>query len=123
MAPFKQSNSASKPNSDRRCGPRLGITLPVKFSKPFPLNGKLIDISFCGCGVLIDHPFQPRDELLVHLNLPSEDGYVPIELNCEVARCTPIRGQYLTGLSFRGIKPHQAHEINAFFHYHQRFSA
>lgn len=109
--------------SDRRCGERVSINLPVKFSKPFPLDGKLIDISICGCGVLINEPLTTEDEFLVHLNLPGEDGYIKVELNCMVARCLKVRGQYLTGLEFKNIKPYQAYEINAFFNYHQRFSA
>ena len=123
MSVTEPSDSSTKSAYERRCGERVSINLPVEFIKPCSLNGKLIDLSLCGCGVLMNEPLQPKDEFLVHINLPSEDGYIKIDLSCVVARCDKVRGQYLTGLAFNQMKPYQAYEINAFFNYHQRFES
>ncbi|WP_173270020.1 PilZ domain-containing protein [Thiosulfatimonas sediminis] len=118
-----QSSSIVATTADRRCGPRVSINLPIKVLEPLLLDGKLIDLSLCGCGILMSEPLSPNSLLTVHLSLPSEDGFTQIALKCSVARCNKIRNQYLTGLSFDELKPHQSYEINAFFHYHRRFSA
>ncbi|MBN2647985.1 MAG: PilZ domain-containing protein [Thiotrichales bacterium] len=117
---FSQSTSS---NSDRRCAPRVGITLPVKVQfENQVFSGKLIDLSPCGCALIGSQNLPLGSQPQLHLSLPSEEGRVQLALETETVRCSKIGEMYLTGLNFADQRPWQNYQLMAFFHYHQRFT-
>lgn len=126
--------------SEKRCSERVLISKPIKIklttepsTQQTPSNteldtrdwekAKLLDLSDCGMGILVNQPLDDSQTLLVSLSLPTYDNESQLYLLTKIVRKLKVRNQFLVGVEFLNQTPHERIVLQDFFHYHKRFYA
>jgi hypothetical protein len=86
-------------------------------------GAKLLDISFCGAGIISHQAYQADENFTLSFSLPNYEGVQRLALQAKVIHSQTVRKQFLTGLVFPELSAHQILVIKAFINFHQRFDA
>ncbi len=113
-------------NRDQRCGERILVNRAVEINsirnpEMKASRAKLLDLSFCGIGVISNQAYQPDEALILTFSLPGYEGDQTLSIQAKVIHTQPVQDQFLTGLVFPDLNPHQSLVIKAFVNFHQRF--
>lgn len=111
-------------NIERRCAERIAISLPVTLKVDHSLlSSKMLDISLCGMSLICSDKIAENKPLNISLTLPSYDQNNQLNLSANVTRCLNIKNQFLIGLAFNHLTPHENLTIKEFCTFHQRLSS
>ncbi|WEJ63087.1 PilZ domain-containing protein [Thiomicrorhabdus lithotrophica] len=110
--------------TDSRCSERISINRTVEINNgSHPISIKMVNISNCGFGALASQVFQNGEILKVEFSLPGYEQNSKISLNAQVIHSTKVNNNFLIGLSFQDLTPHQKLVIKEFSNFHKRFDA
>lgn len=109
------------PITERRCADRIAISLPATLHlENRDFNSKILDISLCGLSLVSDQPLANQQNIKLTLSLPSYEQNNTLDLAAKVVRSSNIQHQYLVGLAFETLSPHQVLVIQEFSSFHNR---
>lgn len=111
----------SQQTNERRCAERTAISLPgtLHFDN-HDYQIKILDISLCGLSLVTKQAFPQNHSVNVSLFLPSYEQSNLINLKAMVIRCSAIHHDFLHGLAFESLNPHQQLVIQEFTSFHSR---
>lgn len=85
-----------------------------------PLMATLTNLSSDGVGFLTNSKLEIKQQLRIKFCLPNYDQRSELTLYGEVTHCSTIGNQYLIGLQFAELTPHQNLVITGFINFHRR---
>ncbi|MEA1989374.1 MAG: PilZ domain-containing protein [Pseudomonadota bacterium] len=110
--------------TDSRCSARISVNRTVEINNDSqPVSMKMVNISNCGFGILGSKAFQNGKILKVHFSLPGYEQNSKIKLNAQVIHSTRVNNNFLIGLTFQDLTPHEQLVIKEFANFHKRFDA
>lgn len=110
--------------TDNRCSERISVNRTLEINNDSqPISMKMVNISNCGFGALGSQAFQNGEILKVQFSLPGYEQNSTISLNAKVVHSTHVNNNFLIGLSFQNLTPHEQLVIKEFSNFHKRFDA
>ena len=110
--------------TDNRCSERISVNRTVEINNgSHPISMKMVNISNCGLGVLGSKVFQNGEILKLEFSLPGYEQNSKISLKAQVVHSTKVNKNFLIGLSFQELTPHEQLVIKEFSNFHKRFDA
>lgn len=108
-------------STERRQYERVSTERPVTLTDPdrHHFEGKMIDISTHGVGVIMQDTEFTTDDLQLQFNLPTS-GTAPLLINAAITHNCRVRGERLLGLEFTELSPRYEIAINEFIRFHHR---
>lgn len=108
--------------TDSRCSERISVNRTIEMiNGSNPISMKMVNISNCGFGALGSEAFQNGAILKVEFSLPGYEQDSKISLNAQVIHSTRVNNNFLIGLSFQDLTPHEQLVIKEFSNFHKRF--
>ncbi|WP_084657257.1 PilZ domain-containing protein [Hydrogenovibrio kuenenii] len=106
--------------NDRRHFERVSTERPVTLRiQEQPIQGKMIDLSLRGAGVLIHDTCVTTNQIELSFVLPTNTNYA-LSLSATITHSSPVRGQCLLGLEFINTPRSQETAIKEFIRFHHR---
>lgn len=110
----------NSPTNDRRHFERVSTERPVTLrTQEQPIQGKMIDLSLRGAGVLIHDVCVVTDLIELSFVLPTNSNKA-LSLSATITHSSPVRGECLLGLEFINIPQAQEAAIKEFIRFHHR---
>ena len=118
----KQVRTKMTDQTENRKAPRISINRSAKLRiGENERHAKLLDISFCGSGLLCNEPIPLDQEVVLVFSLPNYDNDSLLAISARVARTSAVQNQYLVGVEFDELDLHEDLVIKGFISYHKRF--
>lgn len=106
--------------SEQRKFDRITTERPISIQTDHgTIQGKMLDLSENGIGILSPKPVGEGEEVSVQFNLPTLD-FSAFQLEGIIIHSTSVRKQYLIGLEFSSLPVHIQSLIAEFIRYHHR---
>lgn len=107
-------------HDDKRQVERIATERPVKlYISDEIVQGKMIDLSILGAGVLSNKTCRKEDIIELEFQLPSM-GAKSLKMGAKVVHLASVRGNCLMGLRFDPEKNSDQVAISEFIRYHNR---
>ncbi|MBD3611810.1 MAG: PilZ domain-containing protein [Hydrogenovibrio crunogenus] len=99
---------------------RIATERPISIQRnQTSIQGKMLDLSENGIGILSPEPVTTGEKVSVDFNLPLLNR-ASIQLEGIIIHVTSVRQQYLIGLQFTNLPTHMQAMIAEFIRYHHR---
>jgi len=109
-------------HNDKRCSARASLNRQAQICLPSEkLSIQILDISVCGLGAISPATFDIESEFIIKLSLPGYEQSNTLNIFGRIIRCLPVNNQYLIGIEFQDLTPHNTLVIKEFLSFHKRF--
>lgn len=112
---MSQINTISSNERENRQAERVSTDRPVKLTHENQNHmAKMINLSTTGIGILSNLKCEDSQNIQIDFELPFYGDFTALKLEGTVVHCTPVRGQYLLGVTLNSLNKHQTLVVQNF---------